>query len=612
MSAAMRMLLAVVLAAGLIGAATGYTPRLATAITLRGTVFAGTVTCTADNSFVHKVIISASQTEEWTWEEHARTTFILAQGKPILGTGMYSSRYTTKFTDTASDVQDRSARTVQGSFSGSIVSPDDFNFEPNVPAQLSLLAPQIPVTATYAQSHEAQGKILAHNDPPGPYGSIAYPDRNTPLPVLTVSEDQPALSGGVSRDVIDSTTNKVDGHDGCTWSLIVVVFNGKPLQGGASSGATSVTPTKTPTPTASSTQIGEQSPTDTPTATPSDTTGPSDTATATATPMATAQPVCGQSSIPGGHAEAMSSAGAGTACIISHDVKAVALIDQVLFNPLACIGELKANPVLSGGLAGEAARSKRISSAALKLERDFAHDWLLATLTFAGGVVTQAPSEIVEACGGLYTSANWWPPSTFDAKSWARFKADQEYRGYVHIPRMFFQVRNGKIVGRAQLLDAGDQPEHSYGYTKLAKIPFNAGVKDRAKPYLPMQNPGNPFQRPNFTMQQFPTKLVLRSWIAARLGRREQELNYKWFGLDAPFIFLDLTETVSVTGGRVTTTVQLKRSEFPSAYLYIDDQQVGRQPQDHLVDFMLHGGSILHAPGVGPLAPAGPPLAWPL
>ena len=54
MSATTRVLLAVLLAASLIGTAARHTPRLAAALALQGTVFVGTVTCTLDNSFVHR------------------------------------------------------------------------------------------------------------------------------------------------------------------------------------------------------------------------------------------------------------------------------------------------------------------------------------------------------------------------------------------------------------------------------------------------------------------------------------------------------------------------------------------------------------------------------
>ena len=216
----------------------------------------------------------------------------------------------------------------------------------------------------------------------------------------------------------------------------------------------------------------------------------------------------------------------------------------------------------------------------------------------------------MEACGGLFTSANPpWPLPIFDARSWAAFKKSQEYRGYVHIPSVIFQVRNDRIVGRVQLLG---QSEDSYGFTKLAKTPIDSGIKDPADPYRPWLNsPKNPFRRENFTIHQNATKIVLRSWMAARLGQRERELNYKWFGLDAPFIYLDVTETIRINGSQVTITLQIKHSAFPSTNLYVNDRLVWPPyTQANLADFMRHGGNILHAPGVGPLAPAGPIVTW--
>lgn len=291
MSATTRVLLAVLLAASLIATAARHTPRPAAALALRGTVFVGTVTCTLDNSFHHSTTNHAGQTEERTLEEHARTTFVLARGKPILSTGTYSYRLTSKSTDPAQDIQDRSEETLQGSFSGPIQQPNDFNgFELNLPTELLVYTLQIPVTVTYAQSHEDRGHVLARNDPPRPRGSISYPDRDTPLPVLTVSEGRPALSGGVSRDVIDSETKKVAGHDGCTWSVLVVLFNGKPFAGSGPSSASDPTRTPTPTPTALRGHVIDDvsvthTPTATPTSTPTSTATP--TATSTRTPTAT-------------------------------------------------------------------------------------------------------------------------------------------------------------------------------------------------------------------------------------------------------------------------------------------------------------------------------------
>jgi len=300
MSATTRVLLAVLLTASLIGTAARHTPPSAAALTLRGTVFVGTVTCTLDNSFYHSTTNHAGQTEERSLEEHARTTFVLARGKPILGTGTYSYRLTSKSTDPAQDIQDQSERTARGSFSGPIQQPNDFDgFEPNRPTELHVYTLQIPLTASYTQSHESRGHVLALNEPPRPQGSISYPDRDTSLPVLTVSEGQPALSGGVSRDVIDSETKKVAGRDGCTWSLLVVLFNGQPLVGPGPSTASDLTrtPTPTPTPTLTATAlkghvIGNVSVTDTPTGMPTVKPTPTETPTATPneTPCGTAVP----------------------------------------------------------------------------------------------------------------------------------------------------------------------------------------------------------------------------------------------------------------------------------------------------------------------------------
>ena len=300
MSATTRVLLAVLLTASLIGTAARHTPPSAAALTLRGTVFVGTVTCTLDNSFHHSTTNHAGQTEERTLEEHARTTFVLARGKPILGTGTYSYRLTSKSTDPAQDIQDQSERTARGSFSGPIQQPNDFDgFELNRPTELHVYTLQIPLTASYTQSHESRGHVLALNEPPRPQGSISYPDRDTSLPVLTVSEGQPALSGGVSRDVIDSETKKVAGRDGCTWSLLVVLFNGQPLVGPGPSTASDLTrtPTPTPTPTLTATAlkghvIGNVSVTDTPTGMPTVKPTPTETPTATPneTPCGTAVP----------------------------------------------------------------------------------------------------------------------------------------------------------------------------------------------------------------------------------------------------------------------------------------------------------------------------------
>ena len=300
MSATTRVLLAVLLTASLIGTAARRTPPSAAALTLRGTVFVGTVTCTLDNSFYHSTTNHAGQTEERSLEEHARTTFVLARGKPILGTGTYSYRLTSKSTDPAQDIQDQSERTARGSFSGPIQQPNDFDgFEPNRPTELHVYTLQIPLTASYTQSHESRGHVLALNEPPRPQGSISYPDRDTSLPVLTVSEGQPALSGGVSRDVIDSETKKVAGRDGCTWSLLVVLFNGQPLVGPGPSTASDLTrtPTPTPTPTLTATAlkghvIGNVSVTDTPTGMPTVKPTPTETPTATPneTPCGTAVP----------------------------------------------------------------------------------------------------------------------------------------------------------------------------------------------------------------------------------------------------------------------------------------------------------------------------------
>ena len=300
MSATTRVLLAVLLTASLIGTAARHTPPSAAALTLRGTVFVGTVTCTLDNSFYHSTTNHAGQTEERSLEEHARTTFVLARGKPILGTGTYSYRLTSKSTDPAQDIQDQSERAARGSFSGPIEQPNDFNgFELNRPTELNVYTLQIPLTASYTQSHESRGHVLALNEPPRPQGSISYPDRDTSLPVLTVSEGQPALSGGVSRDVIDSETKKVAGRDGCTWSLLVVLFNGQPLVGPGPSTASDLTrtPTPTPTPTLTATAlkghvIGNVSVTDTPTGMPTVKPTPTETPTATPneTPCGTAVP----------------------------------------------------------------------------------------------------------------------------------------------------------------------------------------------------------------------------------------------------------------------------------------------------------------------------------
>ena len=182
---------------------------------------------------------------------------------------------------------------MRGSYSGSIEQSNDFNgFELNRPTELHVYTLQIPITFTYAQSLVSGGHVLALNEPPRPQGSISYPDRDTPLPVLTVSEGRATLSGGVSRDVIDSETKKVDGHDGCTWSLLVVLFNGQPFAGSGSStaGDPTRTPTRTPTPTATPV-IGNVSVTDSPT--------PTAFATRTSTPAATPNEAPCGTAVPG-------------------------------------------------------------------------------------------------------------------------------------------------------------------------------------------------------------------------------------------------------------------------------------------------------------------------
>src|SRR5665213_3321670 len=122
MNAASRALLALVLITGAIGAGARYLPSRVSALTVQGTIFVGTVTCTLDNQYSHIETNAAGQTDKRVLQEHGTTTFVFVEGKPIIATGSYSLHYQTEFDSPnaaypANSTVDTTDRTEQGSVS---------------------------------------------------------------------------------------------------------------------------------------------------------------------------------------------------------------------------------------------------------------------------------------------------------------------------------------------------------------------------------------------------------------------------------------------------------------------------------------------------------------
>lgn len=308
-----RVLLAVLLAASLIGTAARHTPRPAAALALRGTVFAGTVICTHEFHYAY-TDSSSVQTESRTRTDHSMITYTLGAGAPIQATSTYSQMLTavTIVSEPPHREENSQAVTTQGTASGPTGQTDEYvgNFEPGAPADLSLGQQDVSATQTAKYTRILDGKVEIRTSGPSPIGSVPVAN-GAPPPYLTLTASTTRLSGtrtqllyGPSQG--DRGENTLDGHAGCTWNLIVVLFNGKPpLRGGVSSGNTTITPTvshtptATRTPTATSTRtptmtatalqgriIDDISVTDTPTATPTET----PTATPNETPCGTAVP----------------------------------------------------------------------------------------------------------------------------------------------------------------------------------------------------------------------------------------------------------------------------------------------------------------------------------
>ena len=357
------------------------TGRAVAALTAQGTVFAGTITCTLDDSFTYNTpTYPGGRHDMYSWTEHGKVAFTLVAGKPITAAGTY---YADLINEEISDPINGSAggsvttEIVQkGSATRTSAMPDDFpGFQLGVPSDLYELGFGFLPTQTNIVTGTSGGQVTSRTQTPGGGDEWDYPSGTyygTPgtMPVLTVTDGTPKLVGGISKDVIDPyAANKADGQEKCTWSLVVVQFNGGPLQGHA--GNDNVTDTPTPSPSLSRTPTTTPTGTVTPTVTPTEI--PTATSTATSTETPTEMPtVCSPSSAPGPQTPAVQVSDAakswsiapaavnanqsrydplatdsGVQCFRmnkSPDVKVVAFINQLAFNPLACIYRVEGRP----------------------------------------------------------------------------------------------------------------------------------------------------------------------------------------------------------------------------------------------------------------------------
>lgn len=201
-------------------------------------------------------------------------------------------------------------------------------------------------------------------------------------------------------------------------------------------------------------------------------------------------------------------------------------------------------------------------------------------------------------CTALDVSQNPEPPTSFTEQSWEDFKASKEYRGYIQIPSFTVFSDGQNIVSYTQF-----EQESNPGFTPIILgdlPPPNIFVPDSR-----IYGPAEAYPDNGSSISQLGSNsLTVENFVATRLIREERLGQFLLTGYDAPFAYARLEEVIPADGSPIEITV--RRSEFPSTKLYIDNELVSQRDQvSDLSDFFISGGRGFNPSGEGNFAPAG-------
>jgi hypothetical protein len=205
------------------------------------------------------------------------------------------------------------------------------------------------------------------------------------------------------------------------------------------------------------------------------------------------------------------------------------------------------------------------------------------------------------ACGALWFSQNDTPASSMSSRStWTSFVASDNYRSFVAIPSVSARCTGGVLTG----VRVDGHEQHSLGYTKVMIPPTPATpgitVYDKADRYYPRRNHGRgSFLDERLVVSRGQHSVVISYGQASRIanGTLGRSASYALLRYDAPFIWSDITETISCASG---WTIRVARSNFPTAGVYENNRLIHTSAQtSDIAAFVEHGGRKFHRDGAG-------------
>ena len=201
-------------------------------------------------------------------------------------------------------------------------------------------------------------------------------------------------------------------------------------------------------------------------------------------------------------------------------------------------------------------------------------------------------------CPALDVSQNPEPPISFTEQSWEDFKASKEYRGYIQIPSFTVFSDGQNIVSYTQF-----EQESNPGFT-----PIIIGDLPPPNIFVPsprIYGPAEAYPDNGSSISQLGSNsLTVENFVATRLILEERLGQFLLTKYDAPFAYVRLEEVIPADGSPIEVTV--RRSEFPSTKLYVNNELVAEEAQvSDLSNFFISGGTVLNPPGEGNFAPAG-------
>jgi len=218
-----------------------------------------------------------------------------------------------------------------------------------------------------------------------------------------------------------------------------------------------------------------------------------------------------------------------------------------------------------------------------------------------------ADNALDSFCYILGDTSNDPAPADLTGSRWGDFRQSKEYRGYIWLGPMTVHCSGGRGTPDQADLNLELNP----GWTKMQLGLGGASIRhyDPGEVYRPWIK--SSYIAPHTIHDG--SEVVVEAREAQRIATSERITSYKYIGFDAPFIFVDLSETVSCTTGSVRILV--KRSLFPTMNLYVNDHLADtQQPKvgagGDLARFFVGGGPWVTPIGTGHLASAGPSLLW--